>query len=122
MPASGFRSQIALRNDTAARLFQSLRQLFQQKLAFDFAVARRSPVHRHKIKMLNAIGFAVEIFAQRETRRFKFVGHFHRATVAMDAKDWICCQDSNRFDFCVSHGDGSFDPGVGEETVIAGDP
>jgi hypothetical protein len=75
--------------------------------------------------MLNAIGFAVEIFAQRETQRFKFAGHFHRATVAMDAMDamdWIWCQDSNPFDFCVSHGDGSFEPGVGEETVIADDP
>jgi len=64
MSAPGFRSQITLRNKTTSRLLQLLRQPFQQKLAFDLAAAGLSPVHLHKIKMLNAIGFAVEIFAQ----------------------------------------------------------
>jgi hypothetical protein len=63
MPASRFRGQIALGNDTASRLLQSLRELLQQKLALDFTAAGLSPVHLHKIKMLKPIGFAVEVFA-----------------------------------------------------------
>ena len=64
MSASRFRGQITLGNDTASRLLQSLRKLFQQKLALNFTAALCCPVLLHKIKMLNAIGFAVEIFAQ----------------------------------------------------------
>ena len=54
MPASRFRGQIALGNDTASRLLQSLRELFQQKLAFDFPAVWRSTILLHKVKMLNA--------------------------------------------------------------------
>jgi len=63
MPASRFRGQIALGNDTASRLLQSLRELFQQKLAFDFPAVWRSTILLHKVKMLNAMGLVVEIFA-----------------------------------------------------------
>ena len=70
MPVSRFRGQIALGNDTASHLLQSLRELFQQKLSLNFTAARCSPVLLHKIKMLNPIGFAVEfsrfMAAQRE--------------------------------------------------------
>ena len=68
MPASRFRGQIALGNDTASRLLQSLRELFQQKLAFDLAAAWCCPVLLHKIKMLNPIGFAVEFSRITATR------------------------------------------------------
>jgi len=44
-------------------MLQLLWQPFQQKLALNFAAARGSPISLHKIKMLNAIGFAVEILA-----------------------------------------------------------
>jgi len=44
-------------------MLQLLWQPFQQKLALNFAAARSSPISLHKIKMLNAIGFAVEILA-----------------------------------------------------------
>ena len=63
MPASRFRGQIALGNDTASRLLQSLRELFQQKLALNFTTVWRSRTHLHKIDMLKPIGFTVEVFA-----------------------------------------------------------
>ena len=44
-------------------MLQSLRELFQQKLAFDFTAARCCPVLLHKIKMLKPLGPAVEVFA-----------------------------------------------------------
>ena len=68
MPASRFRGQITLGNDTASRLLQSLRELFQQKLALNFTAARCCPVPLHKIKMLNPIGFAVEFSRITATR------------------------------------------------------
>jgi hypothetical protein len=68
MPASGFRSQITLRNQTASRLLQSLWELFQQKLSLNFTAARCCPVLLHKIKMLNAIGLAVEFSRITATR------------------------------------------------------
>jgi len=68
MPASRFRSQIALGNDTASRLLQSLRELLQQKLAFDFPAVWRSTILLHKVKMLNPIGFAVEFSRITATR------------------------------------------------------
>ena len=61
MPASRFRGQISLGNETASRLLQSLRELFQQKLAFDFPAVWRSTILLHKVKMLNAMGLVVEI-------------------------------------------------------------
>jgi len=68
MPASRFRGQIALGNEAASRLLQSLRELFQQKLALNFTAARCCPVLLHKIKMLNPIGFAVEFSRITATR------------------------------------------------------
>jgi len=68
MPASRFRGQIALGNDTASRLLQSLWELFQQKLSLNFTAARCCPVLLHKIKMLNPIGFAVEFSRITATR------------------------------------------------------
>ena len=61
MPASRFRGQISLGNDTASRLLQSLRELLQQKLAFDFPAVWRSTILLHKVKMLDAMGLVVEI-------------------------------------------------------------
>ena len=63
MPASRFRGQIALGNDTASRLLQSLRELLQQKLALDFPAIWNSRLHWCKVRMLTAISLAVEIFA-----------------------------------------------------------
>jgi len=63
MPASRFRGQIALGNDTASRLPQPLWELFQQKLALDFAAIWNSRLHWCKVRMLTAISLAVEIFA-----------------------------------------------------------
>ncbi len=63
MSPPGFRGQITLSNETTPRMLQFLWQPFQQKLAFNFAAARGSPISLHKIKMLNAIGFAIEILA-----------------------------------------------------------
>ncbi len=60
MPASRLRGQVALGNDTASRLLQSLRELFQQKLALNFTAAGLSPVHLHNIDMLKATRFVVE--------------------------------------------------------------
>ena len=64
MSAPRFCGQIALGNSTASRLFQFLRQPFQQKLAFDFPAVWRSTILLHKVKMLNAMGLVVEIFVR----------------------------------------------------------
>ena len=74
MPASRFRGQIALGNDTASRLLQSLWQLFQQKLALNFTAVWRSRTHLHKIDMLKPIGCGVEIFAPGAKRHKKASG------------------------------------------------
>jgi hypothetical protein len=64
MPAARFRGQITLRNKRVSRTLQFLWQSFQQKLAFYFPAVWRSTILLHKVKMLNAMGLAVEIFAR----------------------------------------------------------
>jgi len=70
MSAPRFCGQIALGNNTAARLFQVLRQPFQQKLAFDFPAVWRATILLHKVKMLNAMGLTVEIFVRSKNRSY----------------------------------------------------
>jgi hypothetical protein len=64
MSAPRFCGQIALGNNTASRLLEFLRQPFQQKLSFDFPAVWRSTILLHKVKMLSAMGLAVEIFVR----------------------------------------------------------
>src|SRR6266567_4282349 len=60
LPARGLCCQITLSDHIASRTLEFIRELFQQKLAFDFPAVWRSTTLLHKVKMLNAMGLAVE--------------------------------------------------------------
>jgi len=83
MSAPRFCGQIALGNNTASRLLQFLRQPFQQKLAFDFQAVWRSTVLLHKVKILNAMGLAVEIFV--DCKNISYAHHVEAERSSLNA-------------------------------------